>query len=261
MSIGELAKASGISIRALRYYDKKGYLKPDYINPETNYRYYSSDQFSTLNILQMFSEFDIPLSEIEQLEIKDNYYNIEELIKKIEQQIQEKLAYYQTQQMRIDALKENIKRLNYLKSVNNKHSYQDFFLLRHVVIKEFTLENPSYFDFTEMTVNLYDIAIENELTSLFNRGIFKININGEEKRFGFLEVETTSFTEKQKQFVHSFPEGKYNCTLYKFDTFYSNINILWNEKLAPNTLLIFNGLYDIVHQSTASNIESQRLSF
>lgn len=31
---GELAKLSGLSRQAILFYDKKGILKPDYVNPE-----------------------------------------------------------------------------------------------------------------------------------------------------------------------------------------------------------------------------------
>lgn len=44
-SIGETAKINNISIQALRHYDKIGILKPAYIDLNTNYRYYTINQF------------------------------------------------------------------------------------------------------------------------------------------------------------------------------------------------------------------------
>jgi DNA-binding transcriptional MerR regulator/effector-binding domain-containing protein len=43
-NIGEVAGISGLSIKALRYYDQKGILTPQTRNGQTNYRYYSEDQ-------------------------------------------------------------------------------------------------------------------------------------------------------------------------------------------------------------------------
>jgi DNA-binding transcriptional MerR regulator/effector-binding domain-containing protein len=43
-NIGEVASISGLSIKALRYYDQKGILTPLSRNGQTNYRYYSEDQ-------------------------------------------------------------------------------------------------------------------------------------------------------------------------------------------------------------------------
>ena len=45
-SIGETAKLLGVSTQTLRYYDREGILRPETINEETGYRYYSYMQFS-----------------------------------------------------------------------------------------------------------------------------------------------------------------------------------------------------------------------
>ena len=44
MTIGEVAKVKQISIKALRYYEKIGILKPAYCDPDTGYRYYKNEQ-------------------------------------------------------------------------------------------------------------------------------------------------------------------------------------------------------------------------
>ena len=40
LSIGEMAKMNHITVTTLRLYDELDLLKPVYVNPETNYRYY-----------------------------------------------------------------------------------------------------------------------------------------------------------------------------------------------------------------------------
>ena len=42
--IGEFSKMSKATIKALRYYEKEGLLKPAFINQNTSYRYYESSQ-------------------------------------------------------------------------------------------------------------------------------------------------------------------------------------------------------------------------
>lgn len=37
LSIGEMAKLSGVHIKSLRYYDRIGVLKPAYVDPKTNH--------------------------------------------------------------------------------------------------------------------------------------------------------------------------------------------------------------------------------
>ncbi len=63
-SIGEMAKLFGINIRTLRYYDEIGILKPEYINKETNYRYYSTNQFERLNTIKYLRALGVPLKKI-----------------------------------------------------------------------------------------------------------------------------------------------------------------------------------------------------
>lgn len=63
-SIGEIAKLFHMNIRTLRYYDDVGILKPAYVNQETNYRYYSTDQFERLNTIRYLRALDVPLAKI-----------------------------------------------------------------------------------------------------------------------------------------------------------------------------------------------------
>ncbi|MDY4307523.1 MULTISPECIES: MerR family DNA-binding transcriptional regulator [Enterococcus] len=48
LSIGELAKITGVNIKSLRYYEQVGVLLPVYINPDSGYRYYSLAQVSAV---------------------------------------------------------------------------------------------------------------------------------------------------------------------------------------------------------------------
>ena len=51
-SIGEMAKLFAISVPTLRYYDQIGLLPPEYTDPATGYRYYSTRQFERLNTIK-----------------------------------------------------------------------------------------------------------------------------------------------------------------------------------------------------------------
>ena len=57
MTIGEVAKVKQISIKALRYYEKIGILKPAYCDPNTGYRYYKNEQ--------MLADFGYPAEKLE----------------------------------------------------------------------------------------------------------------------------------------------------------------------------------------------------
>lgn len=62
--IGEMAKLFNMNIRTLRYYDETGLLQPFYVDPETNYRYYTIEQFEQLNTIRYLRSREIPISEI-----------------------------------------------------------------------------------------------------------------------------------------------------------------------------------------------------
>lgn len=61
LSIGELSAMSGVHINSLRYYDRIGALKPAYVDPQTNYRYYTYLQLGIVEAIQTCIALDIPL--------------------------------------------------------------------------------------------------------------------------------------------------------------------------------------------------------
>jgi len=63
-TIGDLARASGLTISALRFYDRAGVLPPAYVDPETGYRWYSADQVRPARIVAGLRRVSMPLAEI-----------------------------------------------------------------------------------------------------------------------------------------------------------------------------------------------------
>ncbi|MBE6083614.1 MULTISPECIES: MerR family transcriptional regulator [Tissierellales] len=80
LKIGELAHLNHISVGTLRHYDEIGLLKPEYVDPETNYRYYSIEQSALIDIIQFLKNFDFSLDKIDSLL---NSSNIDLLYKEI----------------------------------------------------------------------------------------------------------------------------------------------------------------------------------
>ena len=64
MTIGEVAKVKQVSIKALRYYEKIGILKPAYCDPNTGYRYYKNEQMLAIDMIKFLQILDIPLKNI-----------------------------------------------------------------------------------------------------------------------------------------------------------------------------------------------------
>lgn len=63
-SIGEVSKLHNVSVQALRLYDKKGILKPAYVDQKSNYRYYSVKHFIILDFIKQCKAMGLSLDEI-----------------------------------------------------------------------------------------------------------------------------------------------------------------------------------------------------
>src|SRR5215471_21508099 len=62
--IGEFSKLTNVSVKALRFYDDVGLLKPTYVDRETGYRHYSANLLPRLNRILAFKELGLALEEI-----------------------------------------------------------------------------------------------------------------------------------------------------------------------------------------------------
>ena len=62
--IGEVARIFNVSSGTIRHYEKAGFLKPEYIDEESGYRYYSDRQFEVLNTIRYLRVLDMSLEEI-----------------------------------------------------------------------------------------------------------------------------------------------------------------------------------------------------
>lgn len=92
--IGEVSRLTGIPKDTLLYYDKIGLFKPDYVNPDTGYRYYSYNQFWQIDIIQCCRNLDIPIATIRDiLESKDNE-KIVGLMQEHQEEARRKSEYY-----------------------------------------------------------------------------------------------------------------------------------------------------------------------
>ena len=65
--IGEFSKIAQVSGRLLRYYDEIGLLSPEYIDPQTSYRYYSAQQLPRLNRILVLKELGLSLEQVARL--------------------------------------------------------------------------------------------------------------------------------------------------------------------------------------------------
>lgn len=153
LTIGQLSKRTGCSIKSLRYYDSIGLLTPIYVDPNSHYRYYTFEQTRLVELIQICLHLSIPLKEVKELLLKDedkiDYKYLIEYGKKITEE-------------KITNLNENLNLLNFLQAdIERINSYGDD------ESKVFTFEEKYYYAIplyeNEMNDHYYKL-----LETLFN---------------------------------------------------------------------------------------------
>ena len=67
LTIGQMSKACGVSVKTLRHYDKIGLLKADETDPYTGYRYYADGQIGIMLLISRLKRYGFSLSDIQSL--------------------------------------------------------------------------------------------------------------------------------------------------------------------------------------------------
>jgi DNA-binding transcriptional MerR regulator len=71
VTIGEFARRSHLSMKALRLYDELGVLIPARVDRDSGYRFYDDAQLETARLVAMLRQLEIPLASIKELLVCD----------------------------------------------------------------------------------------------------------------------------------------------------------------------------------------------
>ncbi len=86
-SIGQMAKIFHISQSSIRYYEKSGFLTPEYVDPDSGYRYYGPRQFEVFNTIRYLRTLDMPLPEITDFLHNRDVARIEQKLRQQKQEV------------------------------------------------------------------------------------------------------------------------------------------------------------------------------
>ena len=67
ISIGEFARRSRLSLKALRLYDERGVLVPSRVDQASGYRYYDTAQLDDARLVVMLRQLQLPLAAVREL--------------------------------------------------------------------------------------------------------------------------------------------------------------------------------------------------
>ncbi len=79
-SIGKVSAACNVPIKTLRYYDEIDLLKPEYRDNDSNYRYYSKEQMTTILCIRRLRHLGFCLRDIKDLVSRSDLPTIEEKV-------------------------------------------------------------------------------------------------------------------------------------------------------------------------------------
>jgi len=114
--IGEISKLYGVSSDILRYYNKIGLVKPDFVG-ENGYRYYSKKQIWKLNSIRNLRNLGVGLEDIKAFLYERNTKNAEEMLEFQLNVISEKIN-------KLEELREEIN--NKIENINFFKGFKDF---------------------------------------------------------------------------------------------------------------------------------------
>ena len=64
LSIGDFSRVTHLSVKTLRHYHDAGLLEPDQVDPHSGYRYYTTTQIPTAQVIRRFRDLGMPVREV-----------------------------------------------------------------------------------------------------------------------------------------------------------------------------------------------------
>lgn len=105
-SIGEMSKLFNVPVSTLRHYHNKGVFIADYIDEESNYRYYSSEQFELLNNIINLRHGKVPLEKIKEFTTKGDISSLVKAFAEQEKELQNKIEELEEAKKSIETRRE-----------------------------------------------------------------------------------------------------------------------------------------------------------
>lgn len=204
LSIGVLSKLTGVHIKSLRYYEKIGVLKPVYVNPESNYRYYSYQQIAVVMAIRLCVVLDIPLKDFHHY-MDDESINYENLLQDGKSLIEEKLQGMQKALENLDLAIAETQLTEQQKpgELYVRHLYEKNVLTSKLEADYNLLDSSSI-------IALFEKAEKMGMETGYEIGYFSEYLDGKHQNYIFLEVEADA--SEHPDMVH-FPAGEYVCLM------------------------------------------------
>lgn len=253
LSIGEVSKIKGVSVKSLRYYAELGILIPAYVNPQTGYRYYTIDQMVTVDLIWICIELDIPLKNFNSYITKDGTLRMDKILEDGKKIADDKIMKLNNTISLLENISKHLEKSQTIKKYSSE--YNCYFDERYVFVNEW---NGDIFDmrsFMENTTKLYSMCERYGATYLYNQGVIYFHKNNRIENMVFIEISKPKI---ETQALLKLPKGNYQCEVFGNDNIEIAEKKYIKNRVYPNgSIVIGRELYDTKIESNPTPVEMQ----
>lgn len=224
--IGEIAKITGLSVHALRYYEKQELIKPSYVDDETGYRYYIADDVQIIEMIKECKHMDMSLNEIRTVLTAENHEAILDIIESKENLIKDQIEH-----LRI--IKENIEwyRNEYETLMNQKRVYYRPFV-QHMDSRKVIYQDNPYEESSSILalsgIAKDELSLEEKIVKKYGfiadmkcwKNETSLRVKGE-----YLLMNDGEYRHTNPKYIYELPAGTYLCMNIKTPTYLSDIEV------------------------------------
>ncbi|MGI5998818.1 MAG: MerR family transcriptional regulator [Lutispora sp.] len=221
LTIGQMAQLNHVSEQTLRYYDKLGLLKPNEVDKETGYRYYSIKQSARLDMIQYMKSLGMSLKDIKEQLNNCDIGLIKSILEQKSKQIDEQIEALKFQKRAVERAIISYERY--------ETSPPDGTIVLEFIGKRKVYSYETEINFYEYGLEAYEEILRNLKQDLKNKGLPQIyfcnagNIVSQENIMErkFISSEIFVFVDREyvpAQLIKTIPANIYLCIYCnKFD--------------------------------------------
>jgi DNA-binding transcriptional MerR regulator len=211
LTVSQFSQIKNMTAETLRYYDRIGLFEPDYIDPATQYRYYSILRYEEVGTIKQLRQLGMSVEQIQE------YFNNKNINK----------SYTMLNELYSD-FKKRVRELNIMKKeLCNKLKFMEEIMNHNLVGEAYVQEYPKRFVIHKDKPQQSLVEFGKDMIELENSLNEIAPILGNEREGGIIPWETAIteqvnspcipfiFTKKlNRKMGHVMPAGKYICACY-----------------------------------------------
>lgn len=206
-TIGEFSSITGIGIHSLRYYDEIGALKPAYVDPVSNYRYYSFQELNKIPAITICKNAGISLSDFSDfIDADNNSINYTKLIIDSHDALDKKISECVSRQKDLDKLRQFI---DFKAEIEQGHDVTVFLDELYLWLSPFS----------KCTLSDSDASILRSLNASARKarfrtlpdmlGLIRLNDNNVISDYVFTRIESAGDPLPHDRRIRTLPSGRY----------------------------------------------------